>query len=101
MLRSLSSRELTCWQVYERINGPLDNSWRDEQIAALNEAIQYNAYITGAVGQAKKNPAKKPQHITRPWEIFKKAKEEANNARFSDKAGGEVILEDGEANPWQ
>jgi hypothetical protein len=101
MLNCLSGRELTQWQVYENINGPLDNSWRDEQLATLLELLQQNTSITGAAAGGKKNPAPKPQAITRPWQLREKAKEEAAKNRFSDTAGGELILEKGEVNPWQ
>lgn len=101
MLSSLSGKELTYWQMYERISGPLDSSWRDEQLAALLELMQTNTSVTGAVGQAKKNPAPKPKPVTRPWELWKQAKKEAEQSRFSESAGGEVVLDEGEANPWQ
>lgn len=100
MLRTLSGRELTQWQVYERRTGPLDSSWRDEQLAALGEMIQYNTYITGAVGQGKKNPAPKPKPVTRAWEVFKKSQEQADNSRDVYDGHGEVVLEAGEANPF-
>lgn len=99
MLHSLSSRELTKWQAYERLHGPLDDSWRDEHMAVLIEMLQYNTYITGAVGQGKKNPAPKPKPITRPWEMYEQAKKEASKvSRFSDES--ELILEEGEVNPF-
>jgi len=100
MLHSLTGKELTYWQVYERINGPLDNSWRDGQLAAFNELLQYNTYITGQVGQGKKNPAAKPKPVTRPWEMYSKAKEEGNNSRTVYDGHGEVVLDEGEVNPF-
>jgi hypothetical protein len=101
MLNCLTSREITYWQVYERLTGPLDNSWRDEQLARLAELIQINTQVTGTTGQGKKNPAPKFQAITRPWELYEKAKKDRQDAKFSASAGGELILEEGEANPWQ
>jgi hypothetical protein len=100
MLDRLTGKEITSWMAYERVNGPLDNSWRDEQLAVLLELVQQNTSVTGAVGQAKKNPAPKPKPIVRPWEMYKKAKEQAISARYSETAGGEIVLEDGEVNPF-
>ena len=100
MLYSLSGRELAYWQAYERNIGPLDNSWRDEMLSQIADLIQYNTYITGGVGQAKKNPASKPQEVTRPWEIHQKAKIEHQKNQHNDRLGGELILEEGESNPW-
>jgi hypothetical protein len=99
MLSSLNGRELCRWQVYERIHGPLDNSWRDETLAAIADLIQQNTYVTGGVGQAKKNPAPKPKQTIRPYELFEKAKNEAVSTRMHD--GGELILEEGEVNPFK
>lgn len=95
MLRDVDSRELTRWQVYERLTGPLDNSYRDGQLASINELIQNNTYLTGAVSQSKKNPAPKPKQVPRPWELHKGQKP-PSKATF----GGEVVLEEGEVNPF-
>jgi hypothetical protein len=33
MLAIHTSRELAEWEAYERFAGPIDDSWRDEQLA--------------------------------------------------------------------
>jgi hypothetical protein len=98
MMSSLSGRELARWQAYERKTGPLDDSWRDEQLATLGELLQQNTSITGAVGQGKKNPAPKPKPIIRPWQLFEKAKQEQANSVLG--GNGELVLEKGEVNPF-
>lgn len=43
MLARMSSRELTAWQIYERMYGPLGPQ-RDDQLAALIAATVANAF---------------------------------------------------------
>lgn len=75
MLRSMDSRELAEWHAYEKLNGPLDDSWRDEMRAQSVEFGHDLLYLTGQAHFTDKNHRTGPidqreERIKRPNELF-------------------------------
>ncbi|WP_433225615.1 phage tail assembly protein T [Actinomadura formosensis] len=60
LLRSIDSRELTEWQIYERMYGPLGQQ-RDDQLAALIAAAVANVFRD-------KGKAAEPKDYLPRWE---------------------------------
>lgn len=74
MLSEISSRQVAEWMAYERVEGPLDGSLRDDVLAGIHEQLQLIARLTGA--QFKQNPAPEPEHVPRPHELYELAKKQ-------------------------
>jgi len=74
MLEHVDSQELTEWRAYEIEYGPLDNTWRDEALAAIHEQIQKTNFFLGAAHFTDKthrtNPAGEQQRYPRPHEVY-------------------------------
>lgn len=75
LLSSITSRELAEWHAYERLNGPFDESWRDELRAQSVEFQHDQLYLTGQAHFTDKNHRKGPidqreERIKRPSELF-------------------------------
>lgn len=79
-LEHISSLELTEWQAFESLNGPLNTEWSDETLAALHEQLQRLSRIQGAAHftdrKHRKNPVPEPKHYPRPHEMFVKEGED-------------------------
>jgi hypothetical protein len=73
-LEHISSLELSEWQGFELLNGPLNTEWSDEVAAATHEQLQRLARIQGAAHftdkKHRKNPVPEPKHYPRPHEMF-------------------------------
>lgn len=70
---------LSEWMAYERFAGPIDDRWRDEVLASLQEAVQVNGQLIGMSipkKKGKKNPAPKFRKVPRPTEIFRQDEED-------------------------
>lgn len=53
-IRALSGRPRQDWTITEHL------------LAGVYDQVQFNTYVTGAVGNSKKNPVGKPKPLTRP-----------------------------------
>lgn len=95
MLRTLSSRELTEWRAYEKKNGPLDDSWRDEAQGTLLDLLRVLLYIQSQAhfgqdskGKPVQGPIEMPKEkYTRPW-----------NTHYTDPEPSEEELLEQDAN---
>jgi hypothetical protein len=80
MLDRISSLELSEWESYERLSGPLGTSWQDEIRGMIHEQLQQLNRLTGAAHftdrKHRKNPAPEPKHVPRPWELHKREDED-------------------------
>jgi hypothetical protein len=90
MLDEMSSREYTEWLAFERMNGPIGDTWRDEVLAGIHELIQYQNHMFGQANFTDKkhprNPVPKPERYVRPHEAYAKTKraEDRKAARADD-----------------
>lgn len=78
--------ELSEWAAYERYAGPLDDTWRDECLAAIEERLHEISYFFSEKLYSnpktnKHGPIPKPERYPRPWEALKlKPKDEGEQA---------------------
>lgn len=56
----MTSYELAQWQAYEKLNGPLDDTWRDEATATQVELAHDQLYLTGQAHFTDKQHRKGP-----------------------------------------
>lgn len=71
MLANLSSRQISEWQAYENLTGPLDRSWGDDQLAEINELLQSLLHLTAQVNTKNgMSPETKPREVIRPRGLF-------------------------------
>lgn len=79
LLENITSRELTEWQAYEYLNGPLDDSWRDESQALQVDMAHDLLYLTGQAHFTDKSHKNGPidpresSHV-RPRDVYKAEK---------------------------
>lgn len=87
--------------AFERVNGPLDSEWQDENDAAVHEQLQRLNHIQGAAhftsSKRKKNPVPKPKHYPRPWELYQKndGEDEAQYDPGEDQLDEDLLDEEG------
>ena len=72
MLDRIDSYEISQWAAYEQLHGPLNNAYSYNALASIEETLMLGNRIAGA--SAKSNPAPKPKHIKRPWELHEDPK---------------------------
>jgi hypothetical protein len=72
MMSSISAYEYRQWEAYERVAGPIDDSYDRELLAQLIELLQVNNILTGAsmAKKGRKNPAGKFRRVDRAHELF-------------------------------
>lgn len=75
LLRNMSSKEVSEWQAFERVNGPLGTAYSDEMLAAILEQLQFVAKLIG--GQYKPNPAPDPHDVPRPAQLYEHVRRQA------------------------
>ena len=74
LLSTVTAKELTEWRAYEVLNGPLDDTWRDEAMASLVDLVRELSYMTSQAhfgrdsnGNAVQGPVAVPEEpYTRP-----------------------------------
>lgn len=68
LLERIDARELTEWQAFEVVHGPIGPEWRDNALAEVHEELQHIAYLLQAVNTEKKDQSRipKPQRYPRP-----------------------------------
>lgn len=73
LLARIDCGELAEWQAFERVQGPIDNVWRDTVLADIHLQLQLaNAYFIEA--NSKDAAMDMPQRIPLPWDVMKEAK---------------------------
>jgi hypothetical protein len=78
LLARIDSRELAEWQAFERVQGPIDDVWRDTLLAEIHLQLQLaNAYFV-EVNSKDANLAM-PQRVPLPWESW-----EENHPKLDD-----------------
>lgn len=70
LLRKISSRELTEWAAFERINGPLGSQYGDDMLANIHEQLQAVQYIVGKMAAGEDSIVPLPHRMPRPSEVF-------------------------------
>jgi hypothetical protein len=70
MLDSMGSSELTEWMAYERLVGPLGDSYAQEMLASITELLQQLIILTA---QAKDENV---ERVPRPHELWEHAKKQ-------------------------
>lgn len=71
MLATLDAHQLARWRAYEKVNGPLDDTWSQEVLARIHEMLQVQ-YV--------RDPDK-IHPIQRPWTIPKEKLSEEQLAK--------------------
>ncbi len=69
MLDQISARQLAEWMAYERVAGPLDDSWLAELVGQIHELFQHQNFMMG-MKVYKNSKVPKPRHVPRPREMW-------------------------------
>lgn len=75
LLREMDSAELTEWQAFERLDGPL-GPWRDDYRSGVIASTIANQYVTD------KNKALTPQDFIPKWDPEASESEESKQGRW-------------------
>lgn len=75
LLDTISAHELAEWQAFERVNGPIDNLWRDAALAQLVENTHDLMYLTSQAHFTDKTHTagpieKRDKPYPRPYEVW-------------------------------
>lgn len=75
LLDRITAHELAEWQAFERIYGPIDDTWRDAMLVEVHYQLQLaNAYFLSA-NSDEDDEMHEPERATAPWDAYRVAKE--------------------------
>lgn len=78
LLERIDSRELTEWEAFERLEGPIGDARLDQLFAALQATI-------ANVNRSKKSKAYEPQQFLPRWGIAKRSDEPSSDEALARK----------------